>query len=727
MSAPVIIPITLDSDGDSSKVPAPAAGDSLPYVQNDEHFLTKVAEHWMKQLKGSAPKPGTYRLERLPPGYSGWEKKRSTDGKHIDRYMYGHPNGVFRSINEFYPHLKHLQDFGGSVGCACKLCTGTGRKGRRSSGSGSMISASTGDRSSYFPVPGLASSSKAVPFQAKPKVKPKQVNRDLSIPERSKQVDTDGIPDIYRDLLDVVKDAGPEGIGYREFKDRLSPDWRVGHEELLDLLTDWSQLPSFMPRCGEVVLFTRSVSPEESIAWDAPSNSFRRLHLKSKTWLDRPRWEAGVITQIPLEVLTAEDLERIPNVESRKEGITFSGFRVEPLNQPGSALKSSGQHKYVPLHAIRPFSCWKDCVGASEADWAPTIRHALTIASSFGVTGKHLFTGSWPSATLFVKGLYIGPELILLGDAVRLTPKTTDVRHENVTDVMVVSSIRLRFVNLEEATDDDYDESRSYDICLHVAGKAYSLDPKRSFGGIGKSPVRQGHAGFPSGLLDYGTWFHVNDPQNAKERLEIPYTRVLGKCPEYNTLQAWFSTPADMASAPAFQAVNTGIARPQRPTLSHGLRAILDARAYSSKHDGRIDKASGKTWFWTETRIEQLDLHEINGRFVSVKDENRTKKQIDTWRKALKVLDGKRGGVEDYQAALKLREDEKRRESMPSAFGMMAAAGQEDSATDAEQQEGAEAMDVDEDEALEEALAAQLATASNHEGSEMDEDVIILE
>ncbi|KXT05647.1 hypothetical protein AC578_5588 [Pseudocercospora eumusae] len=724
MSSPVIIPISLDSDG-TYKTPAQAAGDRFPFVQIDDYFRTKLAEIWVREQRGTGPKSGTYRLERLPPGYSGWEKKRATLDK-LDRFVYGHPNGYFRSIAEFFPHLKHLQDFGGTVGCPCRLCCGAWKKGGRSSGSGSMISGSPGDRSSYFPVSDQAGSSKAVPFQAKPKFKPKKVERELSIPERSKQVDTEGVPDIYRDLLDVVKNAGPEGVGYREFKDRLSPDWRAGHQELLDLLTDWSQLPSFMPRYGEIVIFTRSISPDESIAWDSSSNCLRRFDLKSKTWLDQPRWEAGVVTQLPLESLTADDLERMPDVESRKQGVTISGFRVEPLSQPGSALKSSAQHKYVPLHAIRPFSCWKDCVGASEADWHPTIRHALTIASSFGVIGKHFFTGSWPSATLFVKGLYIGPELILLGDAVCLTPKTTDARHGNVTDVLVVSSLRLRFVNLEEATDDDYDESRSYNICLHVTGKAYSLDPKRSFGGIGKSPVRQGHAGFPAGLSDYGTWFHINDPQNAKERLEIPYTRVLGKCPEYSTQQSWFSTPAEMALAPASQAVNTGVARPKRPTLSHGLRAILDARAYSLKHDGRIDKASGKTWFWTETRIEQLDLHEINGRFVGVKDENRTKKQIDTWRKALKVLDGKRGGVEDYQAALKLREDEKRRESMPAAFGMMTAV-QEDSASDAEQQEEAEAMEMDEDEGLEDALAAQLATASNQGGSEMDEDVMILE
>ncbi|EME82732.1 uncharacterized protein MYCFIDRAFT_87647 [Pseudocercospora fijiensis CIRAD86] len=719
MSSPVIIPIALDSDG-TYKIPVQTSGDSLPYIQNDEHFLTKVAEYWMKQQKGSAPKPGTYRLQRLPPGYSGWEKKRSTDGKHTDRWMYGHPNGTFRSIIEFFPHLKHLQDFGGTVGCPCKLCAGTARKTARSSGSGST--GSPGDRSNYFPI---ASSSKAVPFPAKPKVKPKKVNHDLSIPERAKQVDKEGIPDIYRDILDVVKDAGPEGIGYREFKDRLSPDWRAGHQELLDLLIEWSELPSFMPRYGEVVLFTRSISPDEGIAWDTSSNCLRRWDLKSKIWLDRPRWEAGVVTQLPLEPLTADDLERIPDVENRKQGITLSGFRVEPLNQPGSTLKSSGQHKYVPLHAIRPFSCWKECVGASEDDWHPTIRHALTVASSFCVIGKHLFTGSWPSATLFVRGLYIGAELILLGDAVRLTPNTTDARHETpnttVTDVLVVSSLRLRFVNLEEATDDDYDESRSYNICLHVLGKAYSLDPKRSFGGIGKSPVRQGHTGFPTGLFKYGTWFHVNDPTNAKERLEIPYTKVVGKCLEYDTLRAWFSTPPEMASAPAFQAVNT-----KRPTLSHGSKAILDARAYSLKHDSRIDKGSGKTWFWTETRIEQLDLHEINGRFVGVKDENRTNKQIHAWRQALKVLDGKRGGVEDYQAALKLREDEKR-ESMPSAFGMMATAGQEDSATDAEQQGRIEAMDVDEDEGLEDALAAQLAPSPDQGDSEMDEDLMILE
>lgn len=597
-----------------------------------------------------------------------------------------------------------------------------------------MINSSYSERSSFFPANNLPVQS---PISKAPALLPKYKAKSKLRPEspatgRAKQADLDGIPDVYRRLLDEVEQAGPDGTGFQPFHDRMSPDWRAGHQMLRNLLDEWSAQPSYIPRCGELVLFTRTVSPDEGLAWHSQSRSLRRIDRITKTWLDRPKWEVGVVTQLPIEALSADDLEGIP--QSKQQGIAYSGFRVEPLNRPGIDTKaSSGQHKYVPLHAIRPFIFWKDCVGPASEAYHPTIQHALTVASSFSIIGRSVYHGVWPAVTLYAKGLYLGPELIMTGDAVRISLATPDSRQDGAIDVMVVSSIRLRFVNLEEATDDDYDESRPYNTCLHVSGRLYSLDPKRSFGGIGKSPVKGGWQSFPSGLLSYGTWFHVNNPQNPKEKMEIPYTRVLGRCPDYHALQMWFSTPSDMTPEPSFQAVNTTASKPLRPTLSQGVRAIQEARTFSTEHDKRIDEAGGKKWFWAETRIEQLDLHEINGKFVGVKDDNRTKKQIHAWRQALKVLDGKRGGIEHYQAALKMREVEKRESGhVPAAFGMMAIARQEDSATEMEGLEGLEGanmMDVkhgaEVEQEMEEMPADQLR--SNEQEDADDDDVMILE
>jgi hypothetical protein len=394
---------------------------------------------------------------------------------------------------------------------------------------------------------------------------------------------------------------------------------------------------------GEVVLFTRN-APEDGHA----------------------SWEAGIITQTPVEEspISDEDLTGIP--PHKKHNVTFSGFRVEPLPEPNNEQKPyTSQHKYVPLHAIRPFALWKDCLRGA-ADTHPTLRHAMTVASSFCTVGPIKFKGTWPAATTYMRGVFVGPELIVLGDIVRIAPRASEDQ-QVITDIMVVSSIRLRFVNLDEANDDDYDDDLPYNTCLHILGKAYSLNPDKGYLGAATPPALP-----RADLAAYGTWYPTVDPNDPKPKLEIPYARVLGKCFEKPALKAWLSSPAK-TTATAFQAVNTRPTSPYKPDLSYGLAAIREARQYSTEHDSRIDRAGDKAWFWAESRIEQLDLHELNGRFVGEKDLTRDKHQMRAWRQALKVLDGKKGGSEALAQAMREREEVQhtQSQSVGDKFGML--------------------------------------------------------
>ncbi|KAF2215882.1 hypothetical protein CERZMDRAFT_35160 [Cercospora zeae-maydis SCOH1-5] len=655
----VTIPVWNDSDGQH----APAKDRS----RNDGYFEERLGDLWMKE-RGQAQPGVLYRLDRMPTGYSGWEKRREGT-KHIDRYIAGHPSGKdFRSLNEAWPHFRHLIAHGSADGCLCILCSG-GRKNTKST----RTSASA---------PAASKSSRKVAARKTQNT----TDSDSETPQRSKQADAEGIPDYYRILLDKLKAAGPNGTVRENVVDQLSPDWRAGHQMLQGMLDDWSHQPAFVPRLGELVIFIRSLGEGDT----------------------GYRWEAGVVTQLPIEPVSQHDLLGIP--PSKKQGITYSGFRVEPLPEPGNQYKPySLQHKYVPLHALRPFVYWRECLERrNEQEWHPTIKHALTVSSSWSLLGKYHFAGSWPEATLFCRGVYLGSELIMMGDTVRLEPRPRESRQDEEMEVIVVSSIRLRFVKLDEASDDDYDNGNSYTTCLHIAGKAYTLDPKRSFGGIGASPARPDQPGFPPELVAYGNWFNLTDPLNDRQKLEVPYTRVLGRCLAREDLECWF-TPCETHSQ---------IATIKPLSLSQGLDSIQEARAYSTAHDTRIDRASGQSWFWAETRIEQLDLHEVNGKFVGSKDEDRNRKQVNAWRQALKVLDGnlKKGSLDDYLAAKRMREEEfKQQVAASSAFSMVTSAAQRDSATDGEAVEGGDLMDVDDD-------AASSRRASSMQMLSMDDD-----
>ncbi|KAI5367747.1 Putative cryptic loci regulator 2 [Septoria linicola] len=700
-----VVSIAVWNDSDGTNAPAKDAS----RTRNDGYFEERLADLWMKD-RGQHQPGVTYKLNRLPTGYTGWEKRRG-DSKHIDRYMSGHPSGKdFRSLNEAWPHFQSLIN-GGAVGCQCVLCTGGRRKSKsepsNSSGSPSVKSRSFG---ASAPVKGAKALAAPKPIMRKTQ---QTFDSESDTPKRGKQADEEGIPDYYRILLDKVKEAGPTGNVRENIVDQLSPDWRASHQLLQRTLNQWQQQPAFVPRVGELVLFVRTMESDNRIAWHSESKSLRLW--TSQGWRDT-RWEAGVVTQLPTEAVDLEDLLDIP--ASRTQNVTYSGFRVEPLSEPNNDSKPfTSQHKYVALHALRSFALWRACLGESDSRlWHPTVKHALSVTSSWSLLGKYSFVGTWPEATLFCRGLYLGSELIMMGDLVRLEPRPGDPRQDSVFDVMAVSSIRLRFVKLDEASDDDYDNGQPYTTCLHVAGRVFSLDPKRSYGNIGASPARPGQCDIPQSLAEYGNWFNVTDPNNERQRLEVPYTRVLGRCVSKTALERWLASPNDQ-----------GLAR--KPIdISQGLSAMREARAYSRQHDSRIDRAAGQSWFWAEHRIEQLDLHEINGRFVGPKDETRDKKQVAAWRQALRVLDGKKGSLDEYFAAKRQREEQQKQElAASSGYGMMTSAAQAGSSpTDDEPLDNdaqlSEAMDVDEGAPVSHGSPIRVGSLDGNEEEDDDEE-----
>lgn len=659
MSGPVkILQINNAGDGDGRKWP------KHTLIRNDAYYQEKIAELWIKDLP-EGPQPGvTYRLNRLPNGYAGFEKARP-DSKHVDRYIYGHSNGQFRSLTEFYPHFKFLMDYGNAFGCECKLCTGGGSKSKtkapKSTGHSGPRSSRTIPRNSA-PTPAFNSSSRS----------------DSDAPQRLKRklVDVENTPDIYDlmiEKLNVDRDVEVD----EWIEERMSPDWRTTASTSAGLLKSWQSLPKYVPRVGEVVLFVRRLGEDEVIAWSEDEQTFQRFNKVRQEWLDCPKWEAGVISQMPQEDVVEQDLI---DDTLKEQSVNESGFRIEPLSEIGSERKAfTKQYKYVPLHLIRPFTLWSECMtGIERSDWHPSITHALAMASSFCLIGRYRFKGKWPNATVFCRGAYIGPELIMVGDPVTLTPHPSDPQ-DAVKDAMVITAIRLRFVNL------DLDHTglltppvdAPYQTSLHITGKVFTLDPTRSFDGVGKVPIDPNSDVIASGLSDYGPWYHVHDPREHDTRLEIPFTRVLSRCQEASASRGWFEDVTTPSPEPTKRAGASAPAGDEGVNISHGSEGIRQARKYSAAKDPRIRREEGKSWFWADTRIEQLDLHEINSTSVGVRDIERTKGHITKLRTALKAMDGKTSAIVQHRAAKKQKEAQEIVKA-ESSYGMVAASAQLD-------------------------------------------------
>lgn len=426
-------------------------------------------------------------------------------------------------------------------------------------------------------------------------------------------------PDTLRNFIDELERVGSID---EPFSEPMSMDWRAERSSLPHWTDEFKKQKSWIPHVGELVLFVRALDGGE-ICRDEEKQEYKVFDLNTHAFVGHPKWECGVVTQVAAERLALDDLL----TEGKKAGsVVYSGFRVEPLPDPNGADKSlSKKHKYIPLHHTRPMVFWEEFLrGISEQDWHPTIRNGLKVFSSLSLVEKHRFKGTWPNATVSCQGIYLGPEFIAVGDAVRLLPGSNDVNVSEVTDVLHVTNVKFRLSNLDKASDNDDDEGHPYNSSVFLVGKGYSLDASRSFNNepvLSRSEARS--LGLPKGMNGYDYWYRLHEPTKF---IQVPFSRVLGRCYEAEPMLLWF---------PSLNAGDSN--QMQYPSLSQGLHSVLQARTFSTNNDSRIPEA--KEWYWGDTRSDCLGIAEFNGLLVSAYDPERDEERLTTWADYVRALE----------------------------------------------------------------------------------------
>ncbi|KAJ4375486.1 hypothetical protein N0V86_007017 [Didymella sp. IMI 355093] len=580
MSSPrrVVVRLRPGTDGDASHTPKSGTHVEL---NPPTLYLEKIADQWMK-ARGEAQPSTRYILESLPTGYTLWQRPRPKDPKVLDKYLYGHPEGkVFDSPNRFYPHFQHLMDYGDSIGCPCTL--------ERSKLPWNFIN-------HLFTPFHFAELKSTRPFKGRPKL--------VSTGMDTASVDEEGTPDVYRNLINKLRRH--ENID-ETIEEPLSMDWRAEQKLLPELRCKVVDNPQWVPRVGDIVLFVRDLPDDVHILRYPITSDYRMYDERTQQWLEQPVWEAGLVGQTPTETITIQDICE----NGIKEGnVTSSGVRVEPLpdvNNPDKSL--SKRHKYVPIRHTRPFILWKQFLHR-VSHWHPTISNAQTITATMSLVGKHRFKGLWPNASIYCRGMYLGFEMLAVGDAVRLLPNTSHSQTTS-TDILIIKSIRLNWSNLENASSNDWDDGRPYNSAVWVHGAAYTSDP-----------ARQNKEWFSSSQSsqaadDYGDWYPLHPP--SKE-LAIPYSRVIGRLYERDAMALWLN-------------VKSG----DYPFLDAGREALIESRDFARQHDKRISDHPNAKWYWADSRAQALDLHTVNGLDVSTHDQLRDTKE---WRKKIKIMEG---------------------------------------------------------------------------------------
>lgn len=441
----------------------------------------------------------------------------------------------------------------------------------------------------------------------------------VSLPELDPKYPSDEEgPDYWKILLMKLK---AQGTIDEQVQQRLNIDWALTHEALADSFTRLTLQASYIPRRGEVVLWTPIL--EGTLEFNHQEQCVM-IKGEDDTWKGLPDWRAGVVAQTPEEQCNFMDIVQLTT--KKENNVTSYGFRVETLPDPLEDDKSYSLHdKYVPLKNIRPFAAFNSFLSpVARENMHPSIEFAMTTMASWSLLNFQRFQGTWPNAKLYAQGIWIGHELLVVKDAVRLKPvgltpenmKMESSKHTDeipVKDVMVIEKIWLEMNN---CTDDpgNPEYAESYEVL--IAGKVYTLDKDRlehpcPFGNdpLTKLNDREVDGAFQYvGMHGYGDWYRVANGRTCV----VSKSMILGRIYEPEANYLYFRT---------FD-------------LGYDLEGVLSGRHYSTQVDNRI--AEGTDWFWGDFRVETLGLATVNGIDCGVAAEQRD--DMPRWQAMLRIL-----------------------------------------------------------------------------------------
>ncbi|KAJ5629976.1 hypothetical protein N7528_003633 [Penicillium herquei] len=568
----VVIPMD-DCLSDGNRDTWPKPGGQYDYRQlDDSRWKAALATMWVE--KNGAQEDGvSYVLENMPEGYAIFDRPRGTNPKFV------------RRTKAEMQAARALEN---------------------------------GGTQTNTPTPTSTATPPAVVLPDKETIV------EVNLPE-----DADG-PDYWKMHVMTLKKNNTLD---KEINHPLNLDWALTHEYLENYFVRLRLQPSFLPRRGELVLWTHELT--SPLEWNKEAKCF--MVRNGDVWTV-PEWRAGVVTQVPEEATGFLDI--VQQTEKTSESISYWGFRIESLPNPiGSDKSLSFQYKYVPLSCIKPFSSFERFLFAvPRENMHPSIENAMTVMASWSLLSQSRFTGTWPNARIYSRGIFIGSDLLAIQDAVRLKPfglrkedieEGSAVRHTDYdpVDVMVIEKIWLEL----DACNDDPKNPQLANQCIPVvAGKVYTRDPNRldrhmpfDNDPLQKMTTEEVTSAFRQiGMTNYGSWYRVSGGRTCV----VSPPMILGRCYEPEATMLHFGTDR----------------------LDYDLHGVLNGRSYSSRVDCRIPKDSD--WFWGDCRVETLGLVTING--IEVGNKATQRQNPTRWQAILRIVSGPYSDIDIQRAEL---------------------------------------------------------------------------
>jgi hypothetical protein len=617
------------------------------YPADDENYLVGLGQAWEQHRAEGV----SYYIEKLPEGYATFQTKQASGGSQVYKRLFGHPTGkYYDSIPKFTPHFLWLM--GGMEGnCKCHLCnkgqaaiTSRPKKQPREVYDPSIIR----EPRLYRPATDGNDSEvrRGIAFG--------RSRRDVKISKGPYAVDEEGTEDVYKTFIKRLLGAKNSKRGIDQDIEELSSlDWRAEHHTdgsklMARRLTQIEHQPSFLPRLGEVVLWCTNLRHGYMLKFNHDLSVYMIYSRKKRRFIEYPRWRAGVVASTPPAwdpLNDPVDYQDVLHPAPTKTSLNVGGYRVETLPNPNDPVQKSAskQYKWLPLRCIRPLYHWHAMMHGLPKDLLhESISYALTSSTSISLLEKFKATGLWPFAAIHCKGVYLGPELITIGDSVRLSPEKPV---EDCSDVLRVESIRLNLEQLEPVHAEAESPTIAKSSWVSLAGSTYTSDVRRAYRRDG-TPIEVPPSEFQTVLKAFGTsecgsWYYLNNP---RRRCMVSHEQVLGRLYEPSAVRLWTSEAAKSDAQTPLEK--------RKPSLNYDIQGIRLARQIATHTDARLGPPNGEeiSWFWADTRAEGLALESINGHEVGKYWHVRDKKTLDLWHTQMRIINGERVSISEVSA-----------------------------------------------------------------------------
>lgn len=312
----------------------------------------------------------------------------------------------------------------------------------------------------------------------------------------------------------------PMGWSYRLFNP---------HVEYDSILHDCH---SFQPRENEIVLF---YTDERAVRMDERTQYLKLFDKKTGKFGGWPKWEAGRVISAPEPGQT--NVADLAASALKGTKVSAPSICVEVL--PSDSLSQSTPTKLnVELSHIRPFSMLRELQhGQDQTLWENNIMPTAHMMSKLFPFDPCAFMRIFPSsnfpeaaseslnAKFRCRGIWLGAEKIIEGDAVRLMPLDDQGIIDHVLVVKEISYV-LEHLEAESPTGNLFFEGRCLTLTQPSPKSKAVVRPSFTYAELASQ-------GLPPCMRGY-TWYDSEDPEMNGI---FPPDRILGRCYEREAME----------------------------------------------------------------------------------------------------------------------------------------------------------------------------------------------